>query len=138
MGITKQDFDKLYPGKKVSDESNVSFLGKQTHKDTIKYVLNSDCYIFIRTSDRRNNAGFPTKFAESFTCGCPIITTDVSDIKAYISLSSGSVVLDNTDLTNIHNAMIKVFKNKKDQNKRALKTDFYYAEYIEKTKQWLE
>ena len=30
---------------------------------------------------RRNTAGFPTKFAEAYTCGVPIITTDVSDIR---------------------------------------------------------
>lgn len=138
VGVTKQDFEKLYPNTNVPDESNISFLGKQTHKDTIKYVLNSDCYIFIRTSDRRNNAGFPTKFAESFTCGCLIITTDVSDIKDFIAASSDSIVLNNTDLTNIHNAMIKVFKNNESRREKTLRTDFYYAEYIEKTKQWIE
>lgn len=138
VGVTDGDFAKLYPNTKVSDKSNISFLGKQTHRDTIKYVLNSDCYIFIRMSDRRNNAGFPTKFAESFTCGVPIITTDVSDIKDYIADSSDSIVLHDTETTNIYNAMIKVFENNNSKNIKTLKTNFYYTEYKQKTKQWLE
>ena len=62
-------------------------MGRLSHRETVKYILGCNCYIFIRRSDKRNNAGFPTKFAESYTCGVPIITTDVSDVGEYIKKS---------------------------------------------------
>jgi glycosyltransferase involved in cell wall biosynthesis len=105
-------------------------------KKHIKNILDCDCYIFIRSSDRRNNAGFPTKFAESFTCGVPIITTDVSDVKEYINLSNGSVLLGNCETESILKAMETVFD--KSKKPTALKTVFHYAEYKNKAKIWLE
>lgn len=136
VGITESDFSVMYPATDSAD--NISFLGKQTHKDTVKHILGCDCYIFIRPSDKRNNAGFPTKFVESFTCGVPIITTDVSDIKEYINTSSNSVLLENCEIQNIQEAMKAVLLKAETKNVPVLKTDFHYEEYKTKTKNWLE
>ena len=86
IGITENDFNNIYPDFSIPKNvrNKITFMGRLSHSETIKYVLGCDCYIFIRRSDKRNNAGFPTKFAESFTCGVPIITTDVSDVGEYI------------------------------------------------------
>ncbi len=138
VGLTEKDFFKLYPYVKQINNENIIFWGKQTHKESIKNILNCDCYIFIRPSDRRNNAGFPTKFVESFTCGVPIITTDVSDIKDYISLSEGSILLENCETENILKAMKTVLNKDKNKEPSDLKTVFHYAEYKHKAKLWLE
>ena len=136
IGINQVEFSELYPNIVVSD--NISFLGKKTHKDTIKNILGCDCYIFIRPSDRRNNAGFPTKFVESFTCGVPIITTDVSDIKEYITLSEDSILLNNYETEDIQKAMKTVLNKGRNKKASVLKADFHYIGYREKAKLWLE
>ncbi len=137
VGLSEKDFFELYPEIKKLDNKKIEFLGEQTHKNSIKNILSCDCYIFIRPSDRRNNAGFPTKFVESYTCGVPIITTDVSDVKEYISLSEGSILLENCEIEKIQKAMETVLKKGKTENKSALKTNFHYAEYLEETRLWL-
>ena len=138
VGLTEADFIKLYPAKTSIDKERIEFLGVQSHKGSIKNILSCDCYVFIRSSDRRNNAGFPTKFAESFTCGVPIITTDVSDINEYIKLSEDNILLKNCDADNIKKAMETVFNRGVKRKSPVLKTKFHYAEYIDKAKQWFE
>ncbi len=139
VGITKEEFEKIYPDVKITEKNknSVIFRGKQTHKEAIRIVSNSDCYIFIRESDRRNNAGFPTKFVESYTCGIPIITTDVSDIKKYMKNSSDGVVLEAVTKESIKQAM-KVFSAKKISEKKSLKKTFHYESYSEQAAIWLE
>ena len=95
-----------------------------------------DCYVFIRPSDRRNNAGFPTKFVESFTCGGKIITTDVSDVKKYAD--DDCLILDSTDLSELQSAMRKVIYENNVSEKKALRDTFDYRNYIDKTKIWLD
>lgn len=139
VGITRGEFNSLYPQVEIKrqSEKQICFLGKKTHKETIKEVLNCDCYIFIRPSDRRNNAGFPTKFVESYTCGVPIITTDVSDIREYIQYSENSVLLKDDTVESIQNAMLGVLQNKTIGKASDLKKTFHYDEYRESVEKWL-
>ena len=86
IGVENDEFKSVYPEaiKALNKcEKNVIFMGMQSHFDTIRYVLGCDCYIFIRPADLRNNAGFPTKFAEAVTCGVPVIASEVSDVTTY-------------------------------------------------------
>ena len=138
VGVSEKDFINLYPEIKIAGYKNIEFLGKQSHKASIKNILSCDCYIFIRTSDRRNNAGFPTKFVESFTCGVPIITTDVSDIKEYIDFSDGSVLLENCEIEKIRKSMEDVLKKEKPEKTSCLRTEFHYENYKDKAELWLE
>ena len=134
VGITKEQFKELYSDIKLSE--NIEFLGKVSHNESIKQILLCDCYVFIRPSDRRNNAGFPTKFVESFTCGGKIITTDVSDVKKFAD--DDCLILDSTELSLLQNAMRNVI-NKKDVSKeKKLRDTFDYKNYIDKTQHWLD
>ena len=70
IGVTEDEFCSFYENgveliKACKNELN--FMGRLSHEETIKYVSACDCYIFIRQSDLRNNAGFPTKFSEAFS-----------------------------------------------------------------------
>lgn len=134
-GLEREQFCGMYPT--IEPSSQVEFLGKITHSETIKQILSCDCYIFIRPSDRRNNAGFPTKFAESYTCGARIITTDVSDIRDYTNNSEEFIVLDKTDTDIVHKAMFSVVHSKHTQGVKALRNDFDYKNYIDKAQHWL-
>ncbi len=138
IGITEDDFKEIYPDCEIPKNvrSKILFMGRLTHKETIKFVLGCDCYIFIRRSDKRNNAGFPTKFAESFTCGVPIITTDVSDVGEYVKSSGRGSLLDDTSTESISSAMLRQMESK--QAKNSLETAFHYETYITVTDKWLK
>lgn len=137
IGITEADFKGIYPDFVIPEnvKSKIAFMGRLSHAETIKHVLGCDCYIFIRRSDKRNNAGFPTKFAESFTCGVPIITTDVSDVGAYIEKNCRGNLLKNMAVSDIAEAMLYRIKNKTAS--KSLDDTFHYENYVQQTKDWL-
>ena len=136
IGITKADFEKIYPDFSLPESVKITFMGRLTHAETIKYILGCDCYIFIRRSDKRNNAGFPTKFAESFTCGAPVITTNVSDVGKYIKSSGRGSLLEDANAKSISEAMLRQLENK--NNQKTLDNTFHYENYVQPTKDWLK
>lgn len=138
IGITEKDFNKIYPESYIPKNvrNKIAFMGRLSHSETIKYVLGCDCYIFIRRSDKRNNAGFPTKFAESFTCGVPIITTDVSDVGEYIRKSDKGSLLKDMTTKNISEAMLYQIENK--LGSKSLDNTFHYESFIQQAENWLK
>lgn len=138
IGITENDFRRIYPDCIIPKNvrSKITFMGRLSHEETIKYVLGCDCYIFIRRSDRRNNAGFPTKFAESYTCGVPIITTDVSDVGEYIKKSGKGSLLEDMSSEKIAEAMLYQAENKTPAS--ALNTAFHYETFIKSASDWFK
>lgn len=138
IGITESEFNKIYPDSYIPKNvrNKITFMGRLSHEETIKYILGCDCYIFIRRSDKRNNAGFPTKFAESYTCGAPIITTDVSDVDEYIKKSGRGSLLKNMDTQSISDAMLYQIENKNQS--KALNSTFHYESYIQQAEKWLK
>lgn len=137
IGITESDFHSIYPDCTISSDrsDDIVFMGRLSHRDTVRYILGCDCYIFIRRSDKRNNAGFPTKFAESFTCGVPIITTDVSDVGEYIIKSGRGTLLKDMTTDNIYNAMLCQIGNR--QKQKELDYSFHYESFIRPAEKWL-
>ncbi len=138
IGITENDFKNIYPDCFIPKNvrNKITFMGRLSHTETIKYVLGCDCYIFIRRSDKRNNAGFPTKFAESYTCGVPIITTDVSDVGEYIEKSGKGSLLKDMTTESISEAMLYQIENKIQS--KALDNTFHYESFIQLTENWMK
>ncbi len=139
IGITENDFNKIYPESYIPKNvrNKIKFMGRLSHEETIKYVLGCDCYVFIRRSDKRNNAGFPTKFAEAFTCGVPVITTDVSDVGGYIRKSGKGSLLKEMTAESIADAMLIQIKNPVNKSENTLNTAFHYENYSEVCRNWL-
>lgn len=139
IGITEKDFRNIYPDCIIPKNvrSKITFMGKLSHEETVKYVLGCDCYIFIRRSDRRNNAGFPTKFAEAFTCGVPIITTNVSDVGGYISKSGKGSLLKDMSAQSIAEAMMRQIEACPKKTEAKLNTEFHYESYSAECGGWL-
>ncbi len=138
IGITENDFKNIYPDCFIPKNvrNKITFMGRLSHTETIKYVLGCDCYVFIRRSDKRNNAGFPTKFAESYTCGVPIITTDVSDVGEYIEKSGKGSLLKDMTTESISEAMLYQIENKIQS--KALDNTFHYESFIQPTENWMK
>lgn len=141
IGVTEKEFLTYYPGlekilKRLDDR--ILFMGQLSHSETIKYVLQCDSYIFIRQSDRRNNAGFPTKFAEAYSSGSSIITTDISDIKEYLKDSNRGQMIDSTSAEEVEKAMRTEMHRNELRKEKELNHTFHYETYLEKCKLWLE
>ena len=137
VGITEDDYNHLYGEISEDFKKRILFMGKLSHEQAVKYILGCDCYIFIRCSDRRNNAGFPTKFAEAFTCHVPIITTDVSDVGEYIKSSGRGEVLSDMSCGAIAKAMAFAVERGKNTVTQPDVT-FHYETYINEAGNWLE
>ena len=79
--------DKDYSGFRRIDNDrmkSVLVLGKLKHHKLLKKVSEADCFIIPREARKINLAGFPTKLAESWGCGVPVVATPTSDIGYYI------------------------------------------------------
>ena len=138
IGVTADEFKALYPEIKLNPvaERKIIFMGALSHKQTIKQLLGSDCCVFFRESDRRNNAGFPTKFAEAYTCNIPIITTDVSDIGEYMRKEYCGQLLEAAQLQTIKTAMLAEIKGA-CRRKAGINTAFDYRAYQKSCEEWL-
>ena len=88
VGITKDEFLKMYPQKQHKDyndiDNTVRFYGRINHIEALENVKNADYSVIIRENNRITKAGFPTKFVESISCGTPVITSKNSDVEDYI------------------------------------------------------
>ena len=134
IGVEKEEFKNVYPDavdalNQCGD--NIIFMGMQSHFDTIRYVLGCDCYIFIRPADTRNNAGFPTKFAEATTCGVPLIASRVSDVAAFAN--DNTIFIDSLDEHKIAEAMKQI---KEQSESKEINKTFDYRNYQERLSQW--
>lgn len=139
IGVTKDEFSGFYPELSERAEDNrITFMGRLSHTETIRYVLSCDCYIFIREPTRKNNAGFPTKFVEAFTCCVPIITTDTSDIKQYAEENSRITIIPSITDEAISFAMKSETAKKRDERINAPDDMFHFERYGELTEKWLK
>ena len=136
IGVEKDAFCERYPEcADLCNTDKIVFMGRLSHKETVGYVRNCDCYIFVRRSNNRNEAGFPTKFAEAATCGVPVITTNVSDIVEYIGKGVRGMILPGVGADLIADAVrsaVSAFGGESD-----LSTVFDYRSYIASAENWI-
>lgn len=86
VGLWREEFLSMHPEYESALSwfgDRVSFLGRLPHLDTLAQIRSADYTVFLRECHRANQAGFPTKFVESVTCGTPVITTDCSDVREF-------------------------------------------------------
>ncbi len=62
----------------------VVFHGRVEREVAENALCGADFSIFLRKNSKMSNAGFPTKFVTSITCGTPVITTKTSDLEQYM------------------------------------------------------
>lgn len=146
VGITKEqylyDFTE-HKGLLDSLGERIHFLGRLSHRDSIKYLKMSDFSILIRENTRLNMAGFPTKFVESISCGIPVIATNTSDLERYIIEGENGYFLDINGTTNATEVLKKVLElDKEEINKmknNCVKSGiFHYKNYAKQTKEFLK
>lgn len=134
VGINEEQFRFLY--KDVIIPNNVVFHGRLSHEDTIQLLNNSDFSIFFRQQSRVNNAGFPTKFAESQTSGVPVISNNYSDLKDYVTEGVNGFLAEGYSIQDIDKVLNKVSALKREDIDRMHKItrslrSFDYRNYSE-------
>lgn len=86
IGITREKYIERYQSLlhygKLSE--SIQFLGRVPQDEVPSYYALSDFMVLLRESTRKSNAGFPTKFAESFTSGTPVIANLTSDLGDFL------------------------------------------------------
>lgn len=86
LGITREDYLSRYSAMLHTKNlhENVIFLGRVSQEMIPSFYHQADFMVLLRDQTRKSNAGFPTKFAESFTSGTPVIANLTSDIGQYL------------------------------------------------------
>lgn len=86
IGITQEQYVERYKDLLKEKELNdsIKFLGRVSQDEVPSYYSLSDFMVLLRESNRKSNAGFPTKFSESFTSGTPVIANITSDLGSYL------------------------------------------------------
>lgn len=137
IGITKEQFLAYYPEEESLIhrlQQKVVFLGRIPHREALKYIQQADFSMFYREITRVTMAGFPTKFAESISCGTPVITNATSDLKNYLIEGTNGIWINHVDdfsnsqLFMQDEKQLKAIKAKVDRNL------FDYNNYIEEFK----
>ncbi|MBN2770553.1 MAG: glycosyltransferase [Spirochaetes bacterium] len=117
IGITKEDFllkNSYYTENQTGLISEFSvFLGRLPHLEVIKEVSNADFSAFFREKNKTNDAGFPTKFVESISCGTPVLTNKTSNLEDYLVEGGNGFLLEKikfNELIEISRSQIDIMK----------------------------
>ena len=97
IGIDKTQYLKDFDQESIPAnlESKLSFMGKIPHTQALVLLKNAHYSIFVRDKNRITNAGFPTKFVESISCGTPVLTNNSSNITDYLMSGENGFLLGN-------------------------------------------
>jgi len=122
IGATKDNYLSVCPEHHSIVEglrNDVVFHGRLAHEEAIKYIKKADYTVFFRGINRVTSAGFPTKLAESFACGTPVITNATSDLSKYIINGRNGYIAENDSAENLYRIMTKALLES-DSNLRAM------------------
>lgn len=75
-------------------KNNIRILGRVPESVVYEELRKSDFMIFIRPNRVSSNAGFPTKLAESFSVGTPVITNSTGDINLYVENGKNGFIVN--------------------------------------------
>lgn len=133
VGMTYEQFISSHPDANEvieNADNRIVFRGRVSHDESIRYLLSSDCCLINRTNNRRNNAGFPTKFVECVTSGILTVSNNFSDIGSYSQVENVMVVdsIDQVDFQRIIH----------DPRTHELNGTFDYRNYVEVAKPLFE
>lgn len=146
VGVREQDVTHYKNFTDLSSfKNNIVFCGRVAQTIVPSYYHSSDFSIIIRESTRKNNAGFPTKLAESLMAKCPVILNYTSDISKYISDGYNGIVVNDFSseelekkisyISQLGRENINVLKNNAFQT--ALEK-FNYVNYVEAMRDFFE
>lgn len=123
VGISKEDYLKRYKHLLSTEtlSDSIRFEGRVSQDDVPQYYASSDFMILIRQDNRKSNAGFPTKFAESMMSGTPVITNSTSDLSLYIKNEVNGVLVNSSKFEDIEHSILHIIRNYTPEKISAMK-----------------
>lgn len=95
IGITEQQYvNSFAKGIPINIRENVQFKGHISHIESLNEIKIAHFNLFLRNMNLPNNAGFPTKLAESISCGTPVLTNSTSNIQDFIRVEENGFLID--------------------------------------------
>lgn len=137
VGIERERYLKNYADLlyKTALSEKIRFLGRVPQNEVPSFYALADFMVLLREPTRKSNAGFPTKFSESFTSGTPVIANLTSDLGLYLfDGSTGFLVSDATEKAIyetlkkrvINLSSDKIVQMKRNVNNEAKRLDYHY------------
>lgn len=118
--------------------TKVVFLGRLSHIESLEQVKGADFTIFMREDTRVNNAGFPTKFAESISCGVPVITNKTSNLSDYLRDGENGFWLERNIAATLQRILTLESSQLQVMKQRVERSSFDYHAYLDEFAEWLE
>lgn len=146
VGMTEEQFLKEYGSDIVFlfDFKCVKFYGRVNNSYARNIVSSCDFMVVLRPNQRFSNAGFPSKVAESFCLGTPVLANLTSNLGEYLENRKNSIIIKSPNFVDFSDALnealeldltlIKFFK------KNAINTahlNFRPNNYVKKLKYFL-
>ncbi len=141
-GVSRNKFAKI-----IADRALVRLIEKRTicygyiKQETIfQAYMESDFTIIFRPNRRSSHAGFPTKLAESMSCGTPVIANNTGDIEKFIFNGQNGYIVDNDSdaifhlLSSIYNSDDISRNNMRKKARETAEEAFDYKKYLDKVK----
>lgn len=103
LGISRDSYMMMY-SKFLNTQQlheNIIFLGRVSQDLIPAYYKMADFMILVRKPNRKNMAGFPTKFAESMIADVPVITNATSDMNNYVKDGKNGFIVNGYDYDSI-------------------------------------
>lgn len=102
--------------KKESISESVSFEGRRDHDYVLQAVADADFAFLLRPSEERYaQAGFPTKVAESCSCGTAMLCNYSSDLELYLHDGENSIIVSGCNVDACQTALNKILKMQPEQ-----------------------
>jgi glycosyltransferase involved in cell wall biosynthesis len=146
LGVKKEEISHYKNSKEITNFSeNIILCGRVPQTEIPSYYYVSDFSLLIREHNRKNKAGFPTKFVESNTAGCPVIVNDTSDVSIFVENGVNGFLIPDFSLMKIIATLVKVAQlppetiasMKISTKEKALK-NFDFRTYIEEIKKIIQ
>ncbi len=147
LGITRELYLMHYRDKLNLQflHENVLFLGRVSQDLIPAYYKYADFMILLRDVTRKNQAGFPTKFVESFISGTPVIANLTSDLGNYLVDSKTGFVVKEPNETSVYELLKEKVLPLTVEQKKVMKSDvnstsikFDYRYHIKTVKVFLD
>lgn len=116
----------------------VVFMGRLSHTESLEQVKGADFTIFMREDTRVNNAGFPTKFAESISCGVPVITNKTSNLSDYLRDGENGFWLGINITATLQRILNMDGSQLQGMKRKVERATFDYRAYRQEFATWLE
>lgn len=137
VGVERGRYLKNYADllSKTELSERIQFLGRVPQDVVPSFYALADFMVLLREPTRKSNAGFPTKFSESFTSGTPVIANLTSDLGHYLFDGSTGFVVSEAAEKSIYQTLKervinlspdKILQMKRNVNNEAKRLDYHY------------